>query len=134
MNEPRRMDRREAVRWMLTAAAAAPLLNVRSFGAATAAARGYGLDPNLMEYYQPGDVWPLTFTPEQRRLATVLCDLIIPSDDKSPSAGSIGVPDFIDEWISAPYPSQADDRKTILDGLAWLDAESNRRFGFGFAA
>ena len=65
---------------------------------------------------------------EQRRTATALCDVIIPADATSPAASAVGVPDFIDEWISAPYPAQQRDRTVILQGLAWLDAESQRRF------
>jgi hypothetical protein len=76
----------------------------------------------------------LTLTDAQRRTVTALCDLIIPEDGVSPSASAVGVPDFVDEWISAPYPDQAADRPVILKGLAWLDAESNRRFGIDFAA
>jgi hypothetical protein len=45
----------------------------------------------------------------------------------------VGVPDFIDEWISAPYPTQVRDRTVVLDGLAWIDAEARQRFGSGFA-
>jgi hypothetical protein len=126
------MDRREAIKWMLAATATVSLLNFRSFGA-SASATGYGTDPDLMKYYKPGDLWPLTFTKEQRRAVTMLCDVIIPADDKSPGAGSLGVPDFIDEWISAPYPDQQADRKEILNGLAWLDRESEKRFGEVFA-
>jgi hypothetical protein len=132
MSEPQRMDRREAIKWMLAATATVSLLNSRSFGA-NASATGYGTDPDLMKYYKPGDLWPLTFAKEQRRAVTALCDVIIPADDKSPGAGSLGVPDFIDEWISAPYPEQQADRKEILDGLAWLDQESEKRFGKVFA-
>src|ERR1022692_1789582 len=131
MNEPQRMDRREAIKWMLAASATVSLLNVRSFGAT--AATGYGQDPNLMEFYKPGDLWPLTFTNDQRKTVTALCDVIIPADEKSPSASSIGVPDFIDEWISAPYPEQQADRKQVLDGLAWLEDESKKRFQKTFA-
>jgi hypothetical protein len=57
----------------------------------------------------------------------------MPADEKSPAASDVGVPDFVDEWVSAPYPAQLADRKVILEGLAWLDAESNRRFGMDFA-
>ena len=60
-------------------------------------------------------------------------DVIIPADDASPSASAVGVPDFIDEWISSPYPAQAGDRRTILDGLKWIDDEANRRFQKTFA-
>ena len=34
----------------------------------------------------------------------------------APSASSLGVPDFVDEWVSAPYPDQVKDRPIILDG------------------
>ncbi len=124
------MDRRTSLRWMLTAAATWPLAPLAA-PAATAAdareAKPYGSDPKLIDPYHPGELWPLTFTPAQRRLATVLCDTIIPADATSPSASAVGVVDFIDEWISAPYPRQREDRRTVLDGFAWLDAESKRR-------
>jgi hypothetical protein len=132
MSETKRMNRRAAIKWVLAASATVSLLEFHSFGA-TPSAQGYGLDPDLMRTYKPGDIWPLTFTDEQRRAVTALCDVIIPADDKSPSAGSIGVPDFIDEWISAPYPGQQADRKQILDGLVWLDRESKKRFRKNFA-
>ena len=81
-----------------------------------------------MEVYQPGDLWPLTFTPDQHQAVAALCDVIIPADDKSPSASQLKVPDFIDEWVSAPYPTQQNDRKIVLDGLQWLDKECKKRF------
>ena len=68
------------------------------------------------------------------RLTTaVLCDLIIPADEMSPSASSVGVVDFIDEWISAPYPQQRADREIVLAGLVWIDAEAQKRFGKTFS-
>ena len=78
-------------------------------------------------------MWPLTLTEPQRRTTRALCDIIIPADGTSPSASAVGVPDFIDEWISSPYPAQAGDRATILSGLTWIDAESQRRFQKPFA-
>ena len=42
--------------------------------------------------------------------------------------------EFIDEWISAPYPQQRGDREIVLPGLAWLESESQKRFGKGFSA
>jgi hypothetical protein len=136
---PPRLDRRTAIKWMLTAAAAAPL-----FGGPVKAAgndestplppgRGYGTDPDLLKEYHPGELWPLTFNDAQRSTAAALCSIIIPRDDRSPSAGELRVHDFIDEWISAPYPAQRADRPLILDGLAWLDEETRRRFGRDFA-
>jgi hypothetical protein len=125
------MDRRTTIKWMLTAAATAPLARLPDLAAAQEAnePKPYGTDPRLADKtYSPGDLWPLTFTPAQRRLATALCDVIIPADAMSPSASAVGVVDFIDEWISAPYPEHRDDRKTILAGFSWFDAEASRRF------
>lgn len=127
-----RMDRRDAIKWMLAAAATIPLLE-RNVLAAAPAAQGYGSDPDLLKHYQPGDVWPLTMTAEQRRTTAALCDVIIPEDPKSPSASAVHVDDFIDEWISAPFPDQQKDRTLVLDGLAWLDREAQKRFGANFA-
>ena len=47
----------------------------------------------------------------------------------SPAASSVGVPEFIDEWVSAPFPEQQKDREVVRAGLAWIDRESDRRFG-----
>jgi hypothetical protein len=94
---------------------------------------GYGPDPNVIKAYEKGELWPLTLNPEQRRLATALCDLIIPADEHSPSASAVGAVDFVDEWISAPYPQQRKDRKTVLNGFVWLDGEARHRFDRPFA-
>jgi hypothetical protein len=132
MEQLRRISRRESIKWVIAASATASLLSTRGFGA-NFAVRGYGQDPKLLETYKPGDLWPLTLSKEQRRTASSLCDVIIPADDKSPSASQLGVHDFIDEWISAPYPTQQGDRKIILDGLSWIDSESTKRFKKKFA-
>jgi hypothetical protein len=128
------MDRRSTLKWMLAASAAMPLLARGALsGNSSPAAAGYGTDPDLTKVYRPGDVWPLTLTPAQRRTAGALCDVIMPADDSSPSAASIGVVDFLDEWVSAPYPEQQRDRPLILEGLLWMDVVSERRFAREFA-
>ena len=139
MSESFRVDRRTTIKWVVAAAASLPAIRRGALAGAPppvatlSAARGYGTDPDLTRVYAPGDLWPLTFTPAERRTATALCDVILPADERSPSASAVGVVDFIDEWISAPYPDNAADRKIILDGFQALDAESTRRFGLGFA-
>lgn len=129
-----RVERRTAIKWLLTAAAAMALAERGAWAAASAgrAGAGYGPDPDLLRDYRPGDLWPLTFNEHQRRTAAALCALIIPADEKSPGAATLGIHDFIDEWISAPYPGHAADRQVIIAGLAWLDDESNRRSGTAF--
>lgn len=150
---PGAISRREAVKWMLTAAASVTWLHPSLLAADPSRAgespaepqpgadpfaplpprAGYGRDPDLTKTYQPGEVWPLTFSPEQKRTAAALCALIIPGDEHSPGAADVGVPAFIDEWISAPYPGHGDNRVTILKGFSWLDAEARRRFSRVFA-
>lgn len=132
MEDLTRMDRRQALKWIVAASATLSVLDSASLVAGVAK-KGYGTDPNLMEVYKPGDLWPLTFNKKQHSAVTALCDVILPADEKSPSASQLKVPDFLDEWISAPYPKQEADRKEILEGLAWLEAESTRRFHKGFA-
>lgn len=147
------MDRRTTLKWMTAAAAGMPLLGLRAgadaaaggaaagagagagatAGAGAGESAGYGTDPDLKRTYRAGDVWPLTLSEAERRTAAVLCDLILPADESSPSASSVGVVDFLDEWVSAPYPRQRADRPLVLDGLAWLDEESKRRFDEPFA-
>jgi len=127
------MDRRTTIKWVLAASAAWPLGTRRIIWAAAAhAAQGYGTDPDLRPAYHPGELWPLTLTSPQRQLAAVLSDLIIPADEHSPSASAVGVVEFIDEWVSAPYPANQQGRPVILTGFTWLDAEAGRRFGKEF--
>jgi Gluconate 2-dehydrogenase subunit 3 len=130
-------NRRTTIKWMLAAAASMPLLdhrvNSQEVTAWQAAPKGYGTDPDLIKLYRPGDVWPLTLSQAQRRTAAALCNVIVPDDGRSPSAASVGVVDFIDEWVSAPYPRQLNDRPVVLEGLAWMDAEALLRFEKYFA-
>ncbi len=129
-------DRRTTIKWMLAAAVSMPLLQRRAFAqevTAQPSVHGYGTDPDLTKLYRPGEFWPLTLTPTQRRTAAALCNVILPDDGRSPSAESVGVVDFIDEWVSAPYPRQLEDRPIVLEGLAWMDAEALLRFEKYFA-
>jgi hypothetical protein len=80
---------------------------------------------------QAGGVYkPKAFTQAEWTSLRRLCDLIFPADAKSKGALDAGAPEFIDllashnDEIAAMYTG----------GLAWLDAESARRFGSGFAA
>ena len=130
---PLRIDRRTTLKW-IAAASSLPWLQRSALGSTAGAhAQGYGTDTKLDRVYKPGELWPLTLPLGMRRSAAALCDVIIPADNESPSASAVGVVDFIDEWISAPYEAQRADRKTILEGLGWLETESKRRFKKFFA-
>lgn len=129
------MDRRTSLKWMLSAAAL-PLVHLTGCSSeptpALPSGVGYGTDPDLLKVYGPGSIWPLTLDERQRRIATALCDLIVPADADGPGAVAVGVVDFINEWVSAPYPQQVADRKLILAGFDWLDAQAEQRFSRGF--
>jgi hypothetical protein len=143
-----RVDRRTTIKWLASTMAAAyagcssdekylgdeiPTASSATSGrlgtAANAGGAGYGTDPDLISPVVP---WPRTMTEAQLRIAALLCDMILPEDDRSPAASAVGVPDFIDEWVSAPYAKQKDDREIILPGLEWLERQSLERFGSGF--
>jgi hypothetical protein len=126
---PRSLSRREAVSRILAATAAAAALNLRGFGADLKAPI-IGFDPNLLKKEIP---WPRILSDAEKRIVIALGDLIIPADEFGPAASAVGVPDFIDEWVSAPYDQQTKDRKIIQDGLAWIEAEAKVRFSRGFA-
>ena len=135
-DEPAQISRRTAIQWVMavTAASAVPRGSfAQARGGVSRPAVGYGLDADLVKLHPPGSFWPLTFNEGQRRVATALADVIIPRDDLGPSASQVGVPAFLDEWVSAPYPDQQQDRPIVLDGLAWLEGESHRRFLKSFA-
>jgi hypothetical protein len=129
------MDRRTSLKWMLSAAAL-PLMQLTGCSSEPPpklpSGVGYGTDPDLLKLYGPGSVWPLTLDERQRRIATALCDLIVPADAEGPGAVAIGVVDFINEWVSAPYPQQTADRKLLLAGFDWLDAQAEQRFSRSF--
>jgi len=129
-----RVDRRTAIKWVLAASAALQLPSTTFAASASMVRGGYGKDPDLLKIYEPDSLWPLTFNKSQRATAAVLCDVIIPKDATSPAASTVGVVDFLDEWISSPYEASQRDRPIIIEGLAWLDAESQRRFKKDFVA
>jgi hypothetical protein len=134
------LDRRTTLKWMFAAAATVPSLQALAYTPQPFALdvkgdqAGYGTDPDLTKEWRAGGPWPLTLSVPARLTTAALCDLIIPADGVSPSASSVGVVDFIDEWISAPYPQQRGDREIILPGLSWIEGESQTRFGKAFAA
>lgn len=76
-----------------------------------------------------------TFDDHQWRTVCVLCDLIIPADERSGSATQAGVPEFLDDWLAfrTDQDGNQDFQAEILGGLMWLDHESNRLFEKDFA-
>ncbi len=92
--------------------------------------RGTPTDPDLLH---PKKDWPRKLSAGELATLTVLVDAIIPADSKSPSASAVGVPAWINEYVSAPYDGQMRDLIRVRGGLAWLNVESEKRFGQPFA-
>ena len=77
-----------------------------------------------------------TFDEHQWQTVHVLCDLIVPADERSGSASQAGVPEFIDDWIAfrTEQDGNMDLRAEIFGGLMWLDRESTRQFEKNFVS
>src|SRR5262252_6564445 len=73
---------------------------------------------------------------KQWRTVRVLCDLIIPADERSGSATQAGVPEFIDDWLDFRKKEDGNDTAAaqVLGGLMWIDQESVRLSGKDFAS
>ncbi|WP_419165333.1 gluconate 2-dehydrogenase subunit 3 family protein [Candidatus Palauibacter sp.] len=92
-------------------------------------AAGTPTDPDLVS---PAVWWDLLLTEEELATLAALSDIIIPEDERSPGASTLGAHDFIDEWVSAPYDGNRNDLTLVRGGLVWLDVESAGRFGGRF--
>jgi hypothetical protein len=117
------LSRREALKRVIGLSVALAALEMPAF--ANTPLRGIGTDPNLLKKEIP---WPLVLTEAEMKTVKVLGDIIIPADENGPEASAVGVPEFINEWVSAPYEQQQGDLVTLRKGLTWLDAESQKRF------
>jgi hypothetical protein len=129
-----KVDRRTALAWMgVVGAALAAGAGVVVYGpkmGGESSTRGYGTDPKLAKP-DPAP-WSRIMTHEQLQAAAIMADFILPATPDAPSASALGVPDFINEWVSAPYPDQLKHRPIILNGLNGLSWEAQHRHGVGF--
>lgn len=122
----RKIDRRTALTWIgvvgaATAVGAGVVVYGPKIGGKTPGTKGYGTDPKLVE---PAPApWPRLLSDDELQAAAVLSDFILPASATAPAATALGIPDFIDEWISAPYPDQEKDRPLIRDGLQALGSK-----------
>ncbi|TNE64783.1 MAG: gluconate 2-dehydrogenase subunit 3 family protein [Alphaproteobacteria bacterium] len=125
-----KIDRRTAMKWM-SAAAATMLAAPKMVHAATyvKTPKGYGTDPDMLN---PSAPWDRIMTDRQLQVTAVMTDIILPEEAPHPSPSQIGVPDFLNEWVSSPYEQTQDDKKVILYGLDWIDDAASKRFGAGF--
>lgn len=132
MSESSFISRRHALKGLLTGAAGAAAVpaiaapNHTEPAPALRASRYVFHDP---DFTQPVKFpWGKLLSAEELATTTALADLILPKDETSPAASEVGVPDFINEWVSADYELHHEDREVIRGGLGWLGTESFKRF------
>lgn len=135
-----RVGRREALKALAASAGALPLLEVAGLDAQQAAPaaspaahppvrpRGDAWDPDLT-HPRPG-TWPRKMGAGELITLAALCDTILPADSRSPAASAVGVPAWINEYVS--YEGNQNALVRVRGGLMWLNLESNRRFGRPF--
>lgn len=87
-------------------------------------AAGTLTDPDMLAPVVP---WELVLTDEEMRHVAALADVIIPADAGSPAASAVGVPDYINEFVSAP--AHTEQLTQLRGGLAWLNRAARERFG-----
>ncbi len=132
MSDSALISRRHALKGLLTGAAGAaavPAIAAPNHTEQAPALRGSRYvfhDPDFTQAV--AFPWEKVMSPEELATTRALADLILPKDDTSPAASEVGVPDFINEWVSADYPAHHEDREVIRGGLGWLNTESFKRF------
>lgn len=137
-----KMDRRTTLKWMFAGIGTAPLIAACGGADGPASATTllgtpgsisgttYGADPDMMD---PAISWERTMTPAQLALTAALSDVIMPASDDLPAASALGVPEFIDEWVSSPYEKTQDDRAVCFGLFEWLEAEARSVGAASFA-
>ncbi|MBL4838790.1 MAG: gluconate 2-dehydrogenase subunit 3 family protein [Kordiimonadaceae bacterium] len=124
---PFSMNRRRVLQMIAAAGPAVALMSSGiSAGESPVVSKGYGKDVDM---HNPQVTWTKILTEDELKNVVVLCDIVIPEDEKSPSASALDIPDFVNEWVSAPYPTQEKDKETILGGIAYLNKQANSLYG-----
>ena len=122
---PAEMSRRDAVQLL----AALPFAAIMNWPTAEQERVRNFVDAALKSTAEGTAYAPKFFTAAEFRTARILADMIIPRDERSGNASDAGVPEFMDFTMNDRPNSQ----KWMRDGLAWLNAQSNTRFGKPFA-
>lgn len=138
-NKISNLERRDALKMIATSSVAVPILGASAVAAeapktvdapaarseeASKAKRSL-TDPDLLN---PSLAWNLLLSEQELLNLKALANIIIPKDETSPGAGDLDAQDFINEWVSAPYPQQKKDLLTVRGGLVWLRGEAQDRY------
>lgn len=117
---------RRRVLQIIAAGSAATLMDAGALMAASMPPRAKGYGPDV-DMNNPQVTWNKVLTEGQLTTLTLVGDIIIPADEQSPAASALDIADFVNEWVSAPYPTQQADKDIILGGLKWLDQQAGKQ-------
>jgi hypothetical protein len=128
------MDRRENLKVLLTGTVATGFLLSTGCGSedtetAKSVLAGYGRTPEEVLHDQKL-MAETFFSEKEKKMVSLLSDIIIPKDDVSGSATEAGVPDFI-EFMMKDYPKF---QLPMRGGLMWLENLSLSTFDQSFVA
>ncbi|MEL7110504.1 MAG: gluconate 2-dehydrogenase subunit 3 family protein [Pseudomonadota bacterium] len=140
-----KVDRRTTMKWLLLGVGATPVLAACGQDASNDPAspgpllgtpgpiegNPYGVDPDLLD---PQVTWQRTMTSLQLQLVASLCDVVMPATNELPSGSALGVPDFVDEWVSSPYEMTQAARRECFALFEWLEQETRALGAASFAA
>ena len=122
------MDRRDALKALASAPVAAAAV---TWTEADVEAAHHAADQARQAARQANVKYtPKFFKAHEWATVIALVDLIIPKDERSGSATDAGVPEFLD-FMMIDQPTR---QSAMRGGIAWLDAESMRRFKKTFVA
>jgi hypothetical protein len=123
---PANLTRREAIRRLTAGGAAAAALPLWAENLLAIADLRSQQKPA-----RPAGPWkPKVFDAQQNETVIVLAELIIPETD-TPGAKAARVNEYIDGVLAE---ASAEDRTTFLQGLTWLDLQSEARYRNRFAS
>ena len=119
------LSRRRALGVIATTSALSPLVP-----ALASEPRRTATDPDMLhpEIFVKG-----VLSVAQLGIIAALADMILPADDRSPSASALRCHEYVDEYVSAPYKENQQARTLIEEGIEWLQDASRRRFGRQFS-
>jgi gluconate 2-dehydrogenase gamma chain len=134
------ISRRRALKYfgLLTASAAGREFLAAWLPASTAGANeGRGLVtllgmPHSQDESPQGEAYkPKFFKPEQLKTVELLAEMIIPTDEE-PGAKEARVAEYVDFVVYSAKEFEPDMRREWTEGLAFLERESQKRFGSAF--
>ncbi|WP_129778484.1 gluconate 2-dehydrogenase subunit 3 family protein [Peristeroidobacter soli] len=124
------MTRRTALKYISVIALAANSQRASAGRITMQTARGYGTDPDRLQRMV---TWSRTLSKLQLATLSDLSEIVLPAEPPHPSAKDLGVYEFLDEWLSAPYRQMRTDRIVILEGLVVLDHLARQEIGTSFS-